>query len=112
LGSYSYYVPDTPEQDDYDFVNDPWGINHATFLEHQKQYMKHWEDMLSDRARLYALIMQYLSPESLVEVKRQTDYELMKQNWDVQRLWENIEETHKVFTISHVTAVIKKTAHK
>jgi hypothetical protein len=79
-----YYAPEPPDRDDYDFVNDPYGINRATYLEHQKQYMKHWEDMVNQRPKLYALIMQYLSPESIEEVKRQTDYELMKQNKDVQ----------------------------
>jgi hexokinase len=48
----------------------------------------------------------------MAEVKRHADYELIKTNRDVQRLWEIIEETHKVFTISQIAAVIKKTACK
>jgi len=45
-------------------------------------------------------------------VKRHADYKLIKANRDVQRLWEIIEETHKVFTISRIDAVLKKTARK
>jgi hypothetical protein len=32
-------------------------------------------------------------------------YELIKTNRDVQSLWEIIEETHKVFTISQIAAI-------
>jgi hypothetical protein len=74
--------------------------------------MRHWEDMINNRAELYALIWQYLSQESTAEVKKHEDFEIIKSNRDVQRLWEIIEETHKVFTISIIAAVIKKTARK
>jgi len=67
--------------------------------------MRHWEDMINNRVKLYALIWQYLSQESIAEVKRHT-------NRDVQRLWGIIEEIHKVFMISRIAAVIKKTARK
>ena len=45
-------------------------------------------------------------------MKRHADYKLIKANRDVQRLWEIIEETHKVFTNSRIAAVVKKTARK
>jgi len=90
-----------------------YGLNKATYLEQQKLYMRHWEDMLNNRAKLYALIWQYLSQESIAEVKRHQDFEVIQANRDVQRLWKIIEETHKVFTISHIAAIIKKTTtHK
>jgi hypothetical protein len=37
----TYYAADPPEQTDYDLVNDPHGLNRATFLEQQKLYMRH-----------------------------------------------------------------------
>jgi hypothetical protein len=74
--------------------------------------MKHWEDMLNNRAKLYAMIWQYLSQESKEEVKRSADYELIKNMRDAQGLWQTVEETHKVFMISRITAVIKKSARK
>ncbi len=58
------------------------------------------------------MIWQYLSQESKEEVKRSQDYEMIKNTRDVQSLWNTIEETHKVFTISRITDVIKKSARK
>jgi hypothetical protein len=112
IESSEYFIPKPPDVTNYDLVNDPYGLNKATYLEQQKLYMRHWEDMINNRAKLYAMIWQYLSQESIAEVKRHTDYEVNKTNRDVQRLWEIIEETHKVFTISRIAAVIKKTARK
>jgi len=112
IESGEYFVPEPPDVTDYDLVNNPYGLNKATYLEQQKLYMRHWEDMMNSRAKLYAMIWQYLSQESIAEVKRHTDYEVIKTNRDVQRLWEVIEEAHKVFTISRIAAVIKKTARK
>jgi hypothetical protein len=68
--------------------------------------------MINNRAKLYVLIWQYLSQESIAEVKRHQDFEIIKENRDVQRLWEVIEEIHKVFTISCIATMIKKTARK
>jgi hypothetical protein len=50
-----YYSAEPPEPTDYDLVNDPYGLNCATFLEQQKLYMRHWEDMINDRPKLYAM---------------------------------------------------------
>jgi hypothetical protein len=36
----------------------------------------------------------------------------MKEAKDVEKLWQTIQDTHKVFTISRIAAVIKKTACK
>jgi hypothetical protein len=46
------------------------------------------------------MIWQYFSQESKDEVKRSQEYEQMKETRDVEKLWQTIEETHKVFTIS------------
>jgi hypothetical protein len=80
------------------------------FSEVFESYLKQREDMRKDCTKLYALIMQYLSPESLDELKRQPDYEMVKYQRDVQTLWQMIEETHKVHRISKVTAVLQQTA--
>jgi hypothetical protein len=75
-----YYVPVPPDPDDYDLLNDPYQLNLAMFLEQQKLYMKHQEDMVNQRPKLYAMIWQYLSQESKDEVKRSQEYEQMKEN--------------------------------
>jgi hypothetical protein len=56
--------------------------------------------------------MPYLSQECKEEVKRSADYKTIKNTRDAQGLWQVIQETHKVFTISHIAAVMKKPAHK
>ncbi len=107
-----YYDPEPPDPDDYDFTpqGDPMGMNRFVFSELFKSHLKQREDMKKDRTKLYALIMQYLSPESLDKLKRQPGYETVKYQRDVQMLWQMIEETHKVHSISKVTAVLRKTA--
>ena len=97
---------------DYYFANDQYGINRASYMEQLKLYIKHWEQMMNDRTKLFALLMQYLSPESLDEVKRDPNFNLIKNTRDVRALWEIIETTHKVYTVSKVAAVVKKTARK
>jgi hypothetical protein len=86
IESGEYFVPEPADDTDYHLVNDPYGLNKATYLEQQKLYMRDWEDMMNNRAKPYAMIWQYLSQEH-------TDYEVIKINRDVQRLWEIIEET-------------------
>ena len=54
----AYYVPEPPDVNDYDLINDPYQLNRATYLEQQKLYMRHLEDMINNRAKLYALIWQ------------------------------------------------------
>jgi hypothetical protein len=107
-----YYEPEPPDLDDYDFTarGDPFRLNRFFFSEQFKSYLKQREDMRKDRTKLYALIMQYLSPESIDDLKRQPDYETVKYQRDVQTLWQMIEETHKVHSISKVAAVMRKTA--
>jgi hypothetical protein len=112
IDAWQYYAPEPPEPEDYDLDNDPHGLNRQTFLEQQKLYMRHWEEMQNNRSKLYAMIWHYLCQESKEEVKRRADYELIKSTRDAQSLWNTIKETHKVFTISRIAAVIKKSACK
>ena len=52
--------------------------------------------------KLYGLITQYLSEESLDEIKRQDKWEMIDEAADPKGLWILVEETHKLNTISHV----------
>jgi hypothetical protein len=90
-----YYTPNPPDPDDYDLVVDPYQPNRAMFLEQQKLFMKHQEDMVNQRPKLYAMIWQYLSQESKDEVKRSAEYEQIKETRDVEKLWQVIEELTK-----------------
>jgi hypothetical protein len=109
----TYYAGELPVlTTNFDFVNDPYQLNRSQYIEECKNYAKHQEEMRNYRPKLYALIMQYLSPESKDEIKRVQNYEAMRQNIDPLMLWEAIEETHKIHSICKVAAVIKRNARK
>ena len=105
-----YYEPKEPNIDYYDLDFDPHGMNKATYLEDVKEYRRQVNKMKSDRSKLYALILQYLSEESLDEVKRQENFEEVDKATDPKGLWKMVEETHKVTTVSKVEAVTKLSA--
>ena len=105
-----YYVPEEPLSTDYDFINDPLGVNKAAYLEDMKEYRKEIMKMRNERPKLYALILQYLSDESLEEIKRSDKFEKIDEETDPLNLWLLVEETHKVTSISKVEAVTKLAA--
>jgi hypothetical protein len=70
-----------------------------------KEYRKEVKELEKDRPKLYALILQYLSDESLEEVKHSDDWDTIEQETDPAMLWDVIESTHKINTISKVEPV-------
>jgi hypothetical protein len=99
-----------PERRDYDLQNDPNGLNKLAYLEDMKEYRKEIKAMEKDRPKLYALILQYLSDESLEEVKREDGWDDVEEATDPEGLWTFVEKTHKVNTISKVPTVTKMSA--
>ena len=57
--------------------------------------------------KLYALIMQYLSEESLVEVKCHEKYEEVDEATNPEGPRKLVEETHKVTSVSKAEAGVK-----
>ncbi len=90
--------------------NDPDGLNRKAYLEDMKEYRKEIKAMEKDRPKLYALILQYLSKESLEEVKRKEGWDDVEEATDLEGLWVYIEKTHKVNTVSKVPTVTKMSA--
>ena len=105
-----YYEPEEPDSTEYDMVNDPMGINMANYREDMKEYRKELMRMRNERPKLYALILQYLSDESLEEIKRSDKFEAIDEETDPLGLWLLVEETHKVNTISKVEAMTRLAA--
>jgi hypothetical protein len=66
--------------------------------------------MKKDRLKLYALILQYLSEESLEEVKREDGWDDFEEAMDLESLWIYAEKTHKVNMISKEPTVNKMLA--
>jgi hypothetical protein len=105
-----FYQPTKPDHDDYNLANDPTGLNQTEYLEDMKEWRKEIEGMEKDHPKLYALILQYLSDESLEEVKRSDDWDTIEQETDPAMLWDIIESTHKINMISKVESVMKMAA--
>jgi len=104
------YTPDIPEAEDYDLDDDPYGVNKATYLEDIKKHRKELLKIKQETPKLYGLILQYLSEESLDEINRKEDFDDIDQKTDAVRLWALVEETHRVNSISKVEAITKMAA--
>ena len=87
-----YKEPQEPKVVDYKLDDNEYGINKARFIEDLKDYRKQINKLKDDHPKLYGLITQFLSQESLDEVKRQDDYEKIDDAAYPQKLL--VEATH------------------
>jgi hypothetical protein len=76
------------------------------YLEELKTYRK-LKNKQKEKNRLYAIIMKYLSEESLNGVKRVKERSEIEEEVDTERLWKVIVDKHRVHLMSEVAAVIK-----
>jgi hypothetical protein len=81
------------------------------YLEDMKEYHKEVKAMEKDRPKLKLLILQYLSEESLEEVKREYGWDDVEEATDPEGLWVYLEKTHKVNMIIKVLMVTKISTH-
>ena len=105
-----YKEPVEPDVADYNLEGDDSGLRKTLYLEDLKDYRKEKNKLKENSPKLYGLITQYLSIESLDEIKRQVSYEKVDEEADPQGLWQLVEETHKVTSVSKVEAVVKLAA--
>jgi hypothetical protein len=109
----AYYIPPAPDKTKYGSMDpavDIDGINKATYLEDMKAHRKKIREMEDDRSKLFALIIMYLSEESLDAVKREPNWDKIEEDADPEGLWKLVEKKHKVHTTSEVKEVTKLTA--
>ncbi len=66
--------------------------------------------MQDDRAKLFAMIMMYLSDESLDAVKKEPTWTKIEDEADAEGLWKLVEQKHNVHTASEVKEITKLTA--
>ncbi len=86
--------------------------NETLFQEVVEGWTKINLEMSMKEPMLYAMIWQYLSPESMDEIKHDEDYKKFSEANDPEGLWKAIIKTHKVTTVSRVKGVIKRFARK
>ncbi len=109
----AYYIPPAPDKTKYgsfDPAIDVDGMNKVTYLEDMKAYRKKMREMEDDRSKLFALIIMYLSEESLDAVKRESGWDKIEDEADPEGLWMLVEKKHKVHSASEVKEVTKLTA--
>jgi hypothetical protein len=106
-----YYEPAIPKRADFNTLPDP-DDNKMLYQEALKGYTRVKNDMLAQQPKLYGMICQYLSVESMDEVKHVKDYDKFSVDKDPEKLWAAIVSKHKVHSISKVTDVVKRSARK
>ncbi len=105
-----YYQPPRPDHNDDNLTNDPDYLNKTEYLENMEEWRKEIKAMEWDQPKFYALKLQYLSNVSLEETKRSDNWETIEQENSPVMLWDVIESTHKINTISKVESVTKMAA--
>ncbi len=109
----SCFIPPEPNRAMYgpfNSANDPDGLKKATYLEAMKHHQKKLASMEDDRAKLFAMIMMYLSEESLDAIKKEPMWTKIEDEVDAEGLWKLVELKHKVHTASEVKEIMKLTA--
>jgi hypothetical protein len=103
-------MPDLPDQETYGLDDDVDGLNKLNYLEDIKQYRREVSDYKRDKPKLYALILKYLSDESLEAVQKEAGWMAVEANADPETLWQLVELKHKVRSSSEVEAIMKLAA--
>ncbi len=106
-----YYEPPMPKKADFNTLPDA-DDNKMMYQEAIKGYTRIKNDMLSQQPKLYGMICQYLSAESMDEVKHDANYKQFSVEKNPEQLWAAIVRTHKVHSISKVDGVVKRSARK
>jgi hypothetical protein len=106
----SIILPDQPDRASYDLEDDDDSLNKIEYLEDMKAYRKELADFRRDKPKLYALILQHLSNESLDAVQKEVEWMEIEENVDPEGLWQLIELKHKVHSASEVEAIVKLAA--
>jgi hypothetical protein len=79
----------------------------ADYLEAMKTYWKLKLDREEKESQLYALIIKYLSEESLEAVQKHQDWANIEANMDPVCLWKVVEDKHRVHSMREVAAIVK-----
>jgi hypothetical protein len=103
-------MPDLPDRKTFGLDDNADGLNKLDYLEDMKQYRREVSNYKRDKPKLHALIMKYLSDESLEAVQKEAGWMTIEANADPETLWQLVELKHKVHSLSEVEAVMKLAA--
>ncbi len=94
----------------YGLYDDPDGLNRIEYLEEMKAYRREVANYIRDKPKLYALILQHLSNESLDAVQKEAGWLIIEQDANPEALKQLVENKHKVHSASEVKAMVKLVA--
>jgi hypothetical protein len=103
----SIILPDQLNRASYDLEDDDDSLNKIEYLEDKKAYRRELADFHRDKPKLFALLLQHLSDESLDAVQKEVEWTQIEENADPEGLWQLIELKHKVHSASEVEAIVK-----
>jgi hypothetical protein len=103
-------LPEQPDKETHGLDDDQDGLNKLDYLEDMKAYLKELADYRRDMPKLYALILQYLSDESLDAVQKEVGWAVVEQDANPEALWQLVEKKHKVHSASEVETAVKLAA--
>ena len=103
-------LAEQPDKETYGLVDDQDGLNKLDYLEDMKAYRKELADYRRDMPKLYALILQCLSDESLDAIRKEAGWPVVEQDANPEALWQLVEVKHKVHSASKVEVVVKLAA--
>ena len=101
-----YFEPPPIDRSAYDLINDPDGFNKQLLLEALKARQKMMIKMQNDRSNLYGFILGKLSPESIDELKRHSEYNDFNTQLDVLKLWRALKAIHMTMTTSKIDTLL------
>jgi hypothetical protein len=79
----------------------------AEYIEDVKAYQKLKFKVDQKKPKLYAMILKYLSDESLEAVQRTNNWSEIEAEVDPECLWKAVEDKHRIQSTSKVAAIVK-----
>ena len=106
----TYFIPSEPSRatcGPFDATNDPDGLKKDNYLEAMKHHQKKLVTMVDNHAKLFVMILMYLSEESLDTVKKEPMWTTIEDAADVEGLWQLVKQEQKVHTASKAKEITK-----
>jgi hypothetical protein len=82
-------------------------FENTEYINDIKSYQKVKLEIEQKTPKLFAMILKYLSNESLKVVQRSEKLSEIKAGIDPERLWKAVEDKHRVHSTSQVAGIIK-----
>jgi hypothetical protein len=105
-------LPDQSDKESHDLDDEPDELNKLDYLKDMKAYWREIADFQRDKhkPKLYALILQHLSDESLEAVQKEAGWPAVEQDTNQEALWQLLELKHKIHSASEVEVVVELVA--